>query len=120
MKWFTNDKKRLEMISAIRPTSKATLKMQCLMIGKNVEEADKLYNYFAKDMPELPDYDPVPPTWQQNTAQTINGIMAWMKDNSGTIQQAYSIVQQIIQNRGALSTIVTDEEEAAEPLPEIN
>lgn len=106
------------MISAIRPTSKASLKMQCLVIGKTVEEADKLYNYFAKDIPDLPDFDPVPPTWQQNTAQTINSIMAWMKENGGTIQQAYSMVQQIIANKGVLP--ITPEPPAAEPLQDIN
>lgn len=106
------------MISAIRPTSKASLKMQCLVIGKTVEEADKLYDYFAKDMPDLPDFDPVPLTWQQNTAQTINSIMAWMKENGSTIQQAYSTVQQIIANKGVLP--ITPDPPAAEPLQEIN
>jgi hypothetical protein len=119
MKWFTNNKKRLEMISAIRPTSKATLKMQCLMVCKgNIDEALKLYDFFAKDMPDLPDFDPVPPTWQQNTAQTVNGIMSWLKENSGTIQQAYSMVQQIIANKGVLP--IAPEAPAAEPLPPIN
>ena len=103
----------------MRPTSKATLKMQCLMVCKgNIDEALKLYDFFARDMPNLPDFDPVPPTWQQNTAQTINSIMAWMKENSGTIQQAYSMVQQIIANKGALP--IAPEAPAAEPLPPIN
>ena len=54
MKWFTS-KKRLEMLQAIRPTSKSTLKMQCLFVCKgDIDEANKLYDYFAKDMPELP------------------------------------------------------------------
>ena len=107
------------MISAIRPTSKATLKMQCMMVCKgNIDEALKLYDFFAKDMPDLPDFDPVPLTWQQNTAQTVNGIMAWLKENSGTIQQAYSMVQQIIANKGVLP--IAPEPPAAEPLPPIN
>lgn len=107
------------MISAMKPTSKATLKMQCLMVCKgNIDEALKLYDFFAKDMPDLPDFDPVPPTWQQNTAQTVNGIMAWLKENSGTIQQAYSMVQQIIANKGILP--IAPEAPAAEPLPPIN
>lgn len=107
------------MISAIRPTSKATLKMQCLMVCKgNIDEALKLYDFFAKDMPDLPDFDPVPLTWQQNTAQTVNGIMSWLKENSGTIQQAYSMVQQIIANKGVLP--IAPEVPAAEPLPPIN
>lgn len=104
------------MIRAIRPTSKASLKIQCLMIGKTVDEANKLYDYFAKDMPDLPDFDPVPPTWQQNTAQTVNGVLGWLKENAGTIQQAYSLVQQIIANRGAIPAPPPP----AEPLSPIN
>jgi len=107
------------MIQAIRPTSKATLKMQCLMVCKgDIDEALKLYDFFAKDLPELPDFDPVAPTWQQNTAQTLNGIMGWLKENGGTIQQAYSFVQQVIANKGVLPTITPETPPA--PLPEIN
>ena len=120
MIWFTNKKKRLEMIQAIRPTSKATLKMQCLMVCKgDIDEAMKLYDYFAKDMPDLPDYDPAPVTWQQNTAQTVNGIMGWLRENSGTLQQAYQFVQQVIANKGILPPIAPEAPEA-EPLPPIN
>ena len=119
MKWFTNKQKRLEMIQAIRPTSKATLKMQCLMVCKgDIDEALKLYDFFAKDLPELPDFDPVAPTWQQNTAQTLNGIFGWLKENGGTIQQAYSFVQQVIANKGVLPTVAPDAPSA--PLPDIN
>ena len=93
--------------------------MQCLLVCKgDIDEADKLYDYFAKDMPALPDYDPVPPTWQQNTAQTINSIMAWMKENGGTLQQLYSIVQQTIANKGVLPPIAP--ETPSEALPPIN
>ena len=107
------------MIQAIRPTSKATLKMQCLMVYKgDIDEALKLYDFFAKDLPELPDFDPVAPTWQQNTAQTLNGIMGWLKENGGTIQQAYSFVQQVIANKGVLPTITPEPPSA--PLTEIN
>lgn len=108
------------MISAMRPTSKATLKMQCLMVCKgDVDEAMKLYEFFAADMQGLPDYDPVPPTWQQNTAQTLSGVMAWLKENSSTIEQAYRFVQQVVANRGALPEAVPPAP-APEPLPEIN
>jgi len=107
------------MISAMRPTSKATLKMQCLMVCKgDIDEAMKLYDFFAKDMPDLPDFDPAPVTWQQNTAQTVNGIMVWLRENSGTLQQAYQFVQQVIANKGVMP--VASEVPDAEPLPPIN
>ena len=120
MKWFNKDKqKRLEMIRTIRPTSKATLKIHCLIIAKDVDEATKLYDYFAKDMPELPDYDPVPPTWMDNTKQTANGIMAWLGENKDTLAQAYEFIRNAIQSR-SLPPIAQEAPAAAEPLPPIN
>ena len=98
----------------LRATSKSSLKLQCLFCAKgDLKEAKELYDFFAADMPDLPDQDPVPPTWQ-----TINGIMAWMKENGPTIQQAYQYVQQIIANKGVLP--VAPEAPAAEALPDIN
>lgn len=122
MKWFTNKSKQLEMIKALRPTSKATLKMQCLIIAKaDIDEANKLYDYFAKDMPDLPDYDPAPTTWFDNTKQTANDLMAWLKENQGTLVQGYDFVRSIIVNRGALPPISAGDSTAvAEPLPPIN
>lgn len=119
MKWFTNKQKRLEMIQAIRPTSKATLKMQCLMVCKgDIDEANKLYDYFAKDMPELPDYDPVQPTLMDNTKQAANSIMAWIGENKDTLAQIYEFFRGAIQNRTLPP--ITPEAPAAEPLPPIN
>lgn len=97
------------MIKALRPTSKATLKMQCLVIAKaDIDEATKLYDYFAKDMPDLPDYDPAPTTWLDNTKQTANDLMAWLKENQGTLAQGYDFIRSIIANRGALPSITPD------------
>ncbi len=84
----------------IKATSKNSLKWQCLYCAKgDLKEAKELYDFLASDMPDLPDFDPVPLTWQQNTAQTINGIMGWLKENQGTLAQAYDFIQGIIKNR---------------------
>lgn len=105
------------MIQAIRPTSRATLKLQCLFVTKgNIDEADKLYDYFAKDMPDLPDYDPVQPTWIDNTKEAVNGLMGWMKENQSTLAQGYDFIRGIIQNR----TLPPVEETIDTPLPNIN
>lgn len=101
------------MIQAIRPTSKATLKIQCLFACKgDISESSKLYDYFAKDMPELPDYDPIQPTWVDNTRDTLNGLMAWIKDNQDTLAQGYDFIRGVVQKR----TLPPIEE----PLPPIN
>ena len=117
MFWF-NKKKKLEMIQAIRPTSKATLKIQCLFACKgDIDESNKLYEYFAKDMPELPDYDPVQPTWVDNTKETVNSLMGWFRENQDTIAQGYQFIQGIIKNKGVLPV---EPPAASAPLPPIN
>ena len=127
MKFFSS--KNMEMLQAIKPTSKATLKLQCLFICKgDIEESGKLYDYFAKDMPNLPDFDPAPPTWVDNTKSTVNGLMGWIKENQDTLAQGYEFISTLIANRGMLPSIAPAAEaaeEAAEAtatdiLPEIN
>ena len=114
MAWFTNKKKKLEMIQAIRPTSKATLKIQCLFACKgDIDEALKLYDYFAKDMPELPDYDPVQPTWVDNTKETVNGLMGWFKENQDTLAQGIDFVRGMMKGQAQPTS-------NGSPLPPIN
>lgn len=125
MNWFNRpSKKKLEMLQAIRPSSKATLKIQCLMLcnGK-VDEAEKLYDYFAKDMPDLPDYDAPVPTWLDNTKDVANGIVSWLGNNKETLAQGYEILRGITGNRlpplfGAVHDAPAAH--AASPLPPIN
>ncbi len=112
------------MIQAVRPTSKATLKMQCLMVCKgDIDEANNLYDYFAKDMPELPDYDAPIPTWVDKTGDVANGIVSWLGQNKETLAQGYEIVRGLTGNRlPPLFAAVPDAPEApvANPLPPIN
>lgn len=122
MLWLNKDKERkLAIMQAITPTSKTSLKKQCLFAAKgNLKEARELYDFFAEDLKDLPDCDPVTPTWQENAANTVNGIMGWLKENQGTLVDAYSFVQGIITNKGVLPTmnVVEDAEQALEPINE--
>lgn len=123
MKWFSPNKKRLEMLQAIRPSSKATLKIQCLMLcnGK-VDEANKLYDYFAKDMPELPDYDTPVPTWLDNTKDVANSIVSWLGNNKDALAQGYEIIRGFTGNRLPPLSFVPEPPAApaTPPLPPIN
>jgi len=103
------------MIQAIRPTSKASLLLQCLLASKgDVEDARKLYDYFAEALPDLPPYDPVQPTWQESTKETVNGVMAWLKENQDTLANGYEFIRNVIANRGL------SQEPPSAPLPPIN
>ena len=117
MKWFTNKTKRLEMIRGIQPTSKATLKLQCLFATKgDIDEAKKLYDFFAEDIPSLPDYDPAPTTWVDTTKQTAGDLFSWLKHNQDTIATGYEIVRQM--TGGKLPPLTFPAADAAAPAAE--
>ena len=107
-----NRKKRLELMQGMQITSKASLKMQCLYIAKgNIRDAEELYDFIVKDMPGLPDFDPVKPTFLDSTKDTVNGMLSWFKENQDTIAQGYDFIRGIIKKTPAVP---------AEPLPPIN
>lgn len=108
------------MIRGIRPTSKSSLKLQCLWASKgDVNEAQKLYDYFADGLEGLPEHDPVPATWTENTRDVVNGIMGWMKENQDALAHGYEFIRGIISNKG-LPSLSTESASESVALPEIN
>lgn len=80
----------------IVPTSKVTLKTTCLKAcNNNVDEAMKLYDFYAKDLPNLPDFDVVPPSMLQQAKDTIADIFNWADKNQDKIVGAYNFFQQM-------------------------
>lgn len=122
MKWFNGKHRQLEMIQALRPTSKATLKMQCLIICKaDIDEANKLYDFFAKDMPDLPEFDPAPTTWVDNTKDVAGGIVRWIGENRDSLAQGYEIIRAMTGNRLPPLSLPAETAAGTEaPLPPIN
>lgn len=111
------------MIQAIKPTSRATLKMQCLFAAKgDIDEATRLYDYFAKDMPALPDYDAPVPTWLDNTKDVASGIVGWLGQNKDSLAQGYEILRSITGNRlpPLMGGVPDSPTPPADPLPPIN
>lgn len=104
------------MISALKPTSKASLKMQCLIISRgNVKEAKELYDFYSSDMQALPDFDVEPPTWTQNAKESAIGIFNFMKENKEDIMQGIDFIRSILSKNGAIPTV-----ETPQALPPIN
>ena len=90
------------MQHGLQATSKTTLKLQCLFAAKgDLKEAKELYDFFASDLEHLPDQDPQPATWVDKTQDTINGLMAWFKDNQDTLAQGYDFVRGIVSRNSA-------------------
>ena len=74
------------MIQAIRPTSKATLKMQCLMVcNGDITKAKELYDFYIQDMDELPMFDPIQPTTMQQVKDGAVQTFNWINENQETI-----------------------------------
>ena len=119
MLWFGLSKKererRMNMISAIQPTSKTAMKMQCLLICKgDVKQAKELYDFYVEDLKDMPDFDAVPPTWMENAKTNALGIFNWVKENKDDIAQGVEFVRSIVaKNCGVQAPI-------ANTLPPIN
>ena len=101
------------MLQQIRFTSKAALKQQAIFLaGGNPREAKEFYDFLIDGMETLPDLDPIPPTWQENTKDTVNGILSWLKENQDTLATGISYVRSVFKK--------TPPPPPATPLPTIN
>ena len=99
------------MLNNVQPTSKTSLRLQCLAISKgNVKEAGELYDYLAKDI-DLPDFDPVKPTFLESAKTTADGVLAWVRENKDTLAEGYDFIRGIVSKRAATPK---------QPLPPIN
>ena len=104
--WFSKNKIDKNMIQAIRPTSKSTLKMQCLMMSNgDIDKAERLYDYMAKDMDDLPLFDtPVPTTLQQVKSGAIETFQ-WLNENQNQIMNWVGIIKQMFGGAGGMPPI---------------
>lgn len=120
MLWFNKKerRKKMEFIRDYVPTSKAQLIQVAMMYNKgDLEKAQEMFDFYAKNL-DLPDFDPIAPTFMQQFKSNANGIFSWIKENQGDIVKGYQFIQTVIQNKGVIPTLAT--EESAEPLPPIN
>lgn len=102
------------MLENIQPTSKTSLKLQCLQLSKgNIKDATELYDYLTAGLETLPDFDPVKPTWLESTKNTADGILKWVGDNRDTLSEGINFIKGLISKRNAGQT-------AKAPLPPIN
>ena len=116
MMWFSKErKKKMEFIQSFIPTSKAQLIQVAMWYHKgNVEKAQEMVDFYTKNM-NLPDFDPVSPTFMQQVKGGASELYSWLRENQSDIIQGYQFIHSIIKNKGELPAI-----EAGEPLPPIN
>ncbi len=126
MKWFRDKNKiDVEQLKFLQPTSKTSLKNQCMMLaGGDIDKAERIYDFYTRDIPDLPTMDPVEPTWLDSTRKTVGSIIQWANDNPNTVSGIYSFIQQLSGGRLPSINLAQAAEETAEvektAIPPIN
>ena len=114
--FWNKNKIDTKMIQAIRPTSKASLKQQCLLISKgDLDQATKLYDFYIKDMEDLPNFDLVQPTTMQQARTMVVDTFKWANDNQEQIMNWVGFIKNLFGKNGGTNITV-----ASQPLPPIN
>lgn len=112
----------MEMTSSYVPTSKSSLKSFCVMLAKgDVKQASELYDFYMKDMDDLPMFDPKAPTAMDNAKSAVTGFFDFIRENKDGFGQVYDIVRGIAAARGKqLPPIGGAADTVVEALPSIN
>ena len=103
MLWFNKErKKKMEFIQNYVPTSKAQLLQVAMYMNKgDIQKAQEFFDFYSKNL-DLPDFDPVSPTFMQQVKTGATDIFSWIKENQGDIIKGYEFVRSVIENKGAL------------------
>lgn len=110
-----------EMIQAIKPTSKTSLKTQCLLMANgDVEKAERLYDFFIKDMQDLPMFDLVQPSTTSQIKEMITNGFSWANENQDLIMKWVEFGKSLIAKKPINNVVNTTTETVANPLPSIN
>lgn len=114
--WFNKErKKKMEFIQGFVPTSKAQLLQVAMYMNKGeISKAQEFFDFYSRNL-NLPDFDPVSPTFMQQLKGSATELYSWIRENQGDIIQGYQFIQGIIKNKGAIIPEV-----AETPLPPIN
>ena len=104
MLWFNRKerKKNMEFIQNFVPTSKAQLIQVAMYMNKgDLVKAQEFFDFYAKNL-DLPDFDPIAPSFMQQVKGGASELFTWIKENQGDLVQGYQFIQGIIRNKGIL------------------
>ena len=103
----------MDLVSMIKPTSKASLKQTCLFLTNfDVKKAAEMYDFLIKDMGDIPAVEAASRNFIQNFEEQANGIFEWLRNNEDVLQRGVTIIRNIAARRKGSAV--------AEPLPPIN
>jgi len=91
--------------SLIRTSSKDALKRTALAAsGNDIKKASEIYDYFIKDLSDLPDFDPVPPTAMEQFKNTAMQLMEFGKEHEDQVKGVINIVMQLLGKGAPMTT----------------
>ena len=106
----------MEFIQNYVPTSKAQLLQVAMYMNKgDVQKAQEFFDFYSRNL-DLPDFDPISPTFMQQLRGNASDFFSWIKENQGDLVQGYQLIQSIIKNKGVIPIEPTE----SSPLPPIN
>lgn len=71
-----------------------SLKASCIRACNNdIDKAEKLYDFFVKDIKDLPDFDVVPPSTFDQIKGMAGDIFGWVDQNQDKLIGAYNFIQ---------------------------
>lgn len=83
-------------IDMIVPTSKIALKTSCIRAcGGDIAKAAELYEFYAKDLQSLPDFEAVRPSSIEQARSIVGGAFSWIDNNQDKIINYYNLFQAI-------------------------
>jgi hypothetical protein len=115
------NKKECRNMDMIRTTSKDALKRSLMqMYQGDVATMERMYDFYMKDMENVPDFDPVPPSMMQQAKETLGGLFNWADANQDKLIGAYNLFRAMksgepIGNVGVAAAPVAD----IPPLPKL-
>ena len=87
--------------SLLRTTSKDALKRSALFIsGGDIKAAAEIYDFFVRDIPNMPDFDPPEQSGYDRTKETITGVLSWLDANQEKLMGYYNLFRSMRSNSG--------------------
>lgn len=87
--------------SLLRTTSKDALKRSALFIsGGDIKAAAEIYDFFVRDIPNMPDFDQPEQSGYERTRDTITSVLSWIDNNQDKIMGYYNLFRSMRSNGG--------------------
>lgn len=91
-------------VTMLQTTSKDALKRSALFVtGGDIKAATEIYDFFVKDMPNMPDYDSIQPSFMEQAKDTIGGVLGWVDQNQDKLMGYWQLFQSLRGGGGAPS-----------------